>query len=390
MSKITKRFVESITPDPEKVLIFWDSELKGFGVIVRPRGRQTYCVQYRNAQRALKRLKLGVHGQVTTEEARALAKQHLGRVSHGEDPLTEKKKCKHLPSMKELAQDYVERYGPRKRQRSLREDQKLLRHVILPTLGEKKVVHLSRREIEAFHLQLERTPYQANRVLALLSKMFSLAIAWGWRTDHPVKGIPRFSEEKRERWLDTKEIARLWHILDGYPQRPAAFLVKLLLLTGARKNELLQATWDHFDLEAGVWTKPSLLTKQKRREHLPLSEEALHVLQELKKLALQPPYSFPGREKGKPLKNADAFWQDVRKKADLPEVRIHDLRHTHASHLVSSGLSLSIVGKLLGHTQAATTQRYAHLADEPLRAAAALFGSKVKEVVSKNDLSLTR
>lgn len=384
MSKITKRFVESIIPDPKKVLIFWDDELKGFGVIVRSGGRQTYCIQYRNKQRTLRRLKLGVHGNITTEEARVLAKQHLGSISHGEDPLEKKKALKHLPTIKELAIDYVERYGKNKRPRSLQEDQKLLHNHIIPKLGDKKVTHLSRRDIESFHASLKETPYQANRVLALLSKMMSLAVAWEWRTDHPVKGIPRFPEEKRDRWLDKEEISRLWNILESYKTQPSAFFFKLLLLTGARKNELLQATWNHFDLEKGVWTKPSSLTKQKKREHLPLSQEAIQVLYDLKSLNLIEPYLFPGSAKGEPLKNVQTLWKSVIKKATLPSLRIHDLRHTHASHLVSSGLSLTIVGKLLGHTQTSTTQRYAHLADEPLRHATSLFGTTVREATSNS------
>lgn len=141
---------------------------------------------------------------------------------------------------------------------------------------------------------------------------------------------------------------------------------------------MFQATWDQFNLEDGVWIKPSHITKQKKREHLPLSEKAIEVLQDLKKLIkVDSPYLFPGKIDGKPLQDVRGFWQKMLKEANLETIRIHDLRHTHASHLVSSGLSLSIVGKLLGHTQASTTQRYAHLADAPLRQAVELFGSKV-------------
>ncbi len=384
MPKITKRFVESIVPDPQKVLIFWDTELKGFSVVVRPSGRQTYCVQYRNKQRILKRLKMGVHGQISAEQARALAKQSLGSVSHGEDPLEQKKTLKHLPSVKELAQDYLERHASRKRPKSFIEDQKLLK-ILLPHLGEKKVPYILRRDIETLHLKFEKTPYQANRILALLSKMFSLAVAWGWRPDNPVKGIERYQEEKKDRWLDEKELISLWQVLDQYPTNLSSFVFKLLLLTGARKGELLQATWHQFDLEQGVWTKPSHLTKQKKKEHLPLSDKALEVLQELKILNItDSTYLFPGRVKGQPIQEVKTFWKTVLKKAGLENIRIHDLRHTHASHLVSSGMSLSIVGKLLGHTQASTTQRYAHLADASLRQATALFGNRINELTSKS------
>jgi integrase len=211
--------------------------------------------------------------------------------------------------------------------------------------------------------------------------MFSLAIVWGWREDHPVKGIPRYQEEKRDRWLNEEELNRFWETLERYPNHLMTFVLKLLLLTGARKSEVLKATWEQFDLESGVWTKPSHLTKQKKKEHLPLSEQALQLLEQLKKLGKnESQYLFPSQNRDKPIYNIKGFWEKVIKEAKLENVRIHDLRHTHASHLVSSGLSLSIVGKLLGHTQASTTQRYAHLADAPLRQAAQLFGNKIKKL----------
>ncbi len=378
MPKITKRFVEGVTPDPEKTLKFWDSELKGFGIVVLPSGRRTYCIQYRNHKRTLKRFKIGVHGPITTEEARALAKKNLGSVAHGEDPAENKNQIKHLATVHDLARDYIERHGKRKRASSLREDQKLLNSTILPRLGNKAIAHISRREIEALHLSLIDTPYQANRVLALLSKMFSLAESWGWMNGNPVRGMERFQEHNRERWLDKAELKRFWDVLECYPDNMVTYAFKLLLLTGARKSEVLQATWDQFDLEQALWIKPAHLTKQKKREHLPIAGKAVEVLQSLKKLhKKESPYLFPSRLDDKPLKDVRNFWTQVLKEAEIENLRIHDLRHTYASHLVSSGMSLSIVGKLLGHTQVSTTQRYAHLADETLREAAELFGSKV-------------
>nr|WP_269516746.1 site-specific integrase [Candidatus Paracaedibacter acanthamoebae] len=214
--------------------------------------------------------------------------------------------------------------------------------------------------------------------------MFSLAVLWGWRENNPTKGIQKYPEERRDRWLNDEEMDRLWQSLDQYPNHLTAYVFKFLLLTGARKGEVLNATWDQFDLGKGIWTKPSHLTKQKKKEYLPLSEKALSVLDEIQKFkAPDSPYLFSGRVAGEPLKEVKTFWKNIIKKAELENVRIHDLRHTHAAHLVSSGLSLSIVGNLLGHTQAITMQRYAHLADEPLRQAAELFGSKITKTSKK-------
>lgn len=380
MPKLTKRFVESIKPDPIKTLIYWDLELKGFGAVILPSGRRTYCIQYRNQDRVLKRYKIGVHGQITTEEARSLAKQSLGQVAQGKDLTEKKKQIKLLPTMEDLAKNYIERHGYKKRPSSLKGDQGLLKNVILPALGSLKVEHVTRRDIEAIHKNFQDTPYKANHSLRLLSKMFNLAISWGWRDNNPVLGIEKYQEEKRDRWLDEEELDRLWDVLDQYSNHLTAYVFKFLLLTGARKGEALGAAWDQFDLEKGVWKKPSHLTKQKKKEYLPLSEKAIEVLEIVKKLTPNNSfYVFPGKVIGKPLQEIKTFWKRVLKEAKLENVRIHDLRHTHASHLVSSGLSLSIVGKLLGHTQASTTQRYAHLADEPLRQAAELFGSKIKK-----------
>ena len=386
MPNITKRFVESITPDPHKLSQYWDTSLKGFGVIVLPSGRRTYCIQYRNQNRVLKRLKIGVHGQLTTEEARALARKYLASIAHGEDPVQSKKQTQELFGMQDLARDYIERHGQKKREKSLKEDNKLLRNIILPSLGSLKVANVSRRDVESLHLRLKNTPYQANRVVALLSKMFSLAVSWGWRLDNPAQGIEKYQEEKRDRWLNDEELQRLWRVLDKHSENLTSYVFKFLLLTGARKGEALQATWDQFDLEKGLWIKPAHLTKQKKKEHLPLSDKALLLLASLKKQNTEAsPYLFPGRKAGQPLKEVKKFWSTVLKESKLESVRIHDLRHTHASHLVSSGLSLSIVGKLLGHTQASTTQRYAHLADEPLRKATEVFGNKVDQLMSDTD-----
>src|SRR3990167_8429323 len=283
MPNLTKRFVESITPDPEKLSQYWDTSLKGFWVIVLPSGRRTYCIQYRNQNRVLKRLKIGVHGQLTTEEARVLARKHLASITHGEDPVQMKKHTQELFSMQDLARDYIERHGQKKREKSLKEDEKLLRNIIMPSLGHLKIANVSRREIESLHLRLKKTPYQANRVIALLSKMFSLAVSWEWRADNPIQGIEKYQEEKRDRWLNDEELQRVWGVLDKHSENLTAYVFKFLLLTGARKGEALQATWDQFDLEKGLWIKPAHLTKQKKKEYLPLSDKTLLLLEALKK-----------------------------------------------------------------------------------------------------------
>jgi integrase len=254
----------------------------------------------------------------------------------------------------------------------------MLDRIILPRLGGKKVSSVQSRDIHALHVAMKDTPYQANRVLALMSKMFSLAVNWGWRGENPVKGIERFHEERRERWLSDDELSRILGVLAIHPNERAANAVRFQLLTGARIGEVLSARWSDVDLARGVWTKPSHHTKQNRREHLPLSAPALALLAEMRERAgTAQQYLFPGNSPDKPLQGIKKFWRKITEQAGLGGYRLHDNRHTHASHLVSSGLSLEIVGRLLGHTNPLTTKRYAHLSDHPLRAAAERFGSKM-------------
>lgn len=270
----------------------------------------------------------------------------------------------------------------KKRPKGHKEDKAALNDIILKKFGTMRVDTLSTFDLQKLHSDLKNTPYKANRVRALLSKMFNLAIQWGWCFDNPINGVEKYQEYKRYRWLNDEEVQNLFSALNTYHNQSVANAIRLLLLTGSRRSEALTATWDQFDLEKGVWTKSADTTKQKRMEHLPLSNIVLEILKDMK-IRSNSPFLFPGKVPGKPLQEIKKGWEAIKKKAGLSDLRLHDLRHTHASHLVSSGLSLSIVGKLLGHTQASTTMRYAHLADEPLRQAAELFGSKVEKLTEK-------
>jgi integrase len=269
--------------------------------------------------------------------------------------------------------------------------------IIRPRLGNLRLKAVAKRDIEALHASLKGTPYRANRVLAVLSKMFSLAIEWEWRTDNPVRGVQRFREHRRERWLTPEEFQRFTQALDAYPNQNAADALRLLLLTGARENEVLKAEWPQFNLQRGRWTKPSHHTKEKKEEHIPLSVPALELLKRMRPKNAAGPL-FPGTN-GRARVTIRRPWVQACKAAGLvetesvkgkrrmitqyrPTVRIHDLRHSYASYLASSGVSLSVVGKLLGHTQPQTTARYAHVQDEAMRDATNRFG-EIFEAASK-------
>src|SRR5262245_6826409 len=280
-------------------------------------------------------------------------------------------------TMRQLAADYLEQHAiPKKRTRSVENDRSMINRIILPRIGSKKVAAIQPRDIHLLHVSMKKTPYQANRMLALLSKMLSLAAKWGWRSDNPVKGIERFQEKRRERWLSDNELSRLLSVLAAHQNQRAANAVRFQLLTGARLGEVFKARWYDFDFE--VWTKPSHHTKQKQTEHVPLSGPALALLAHMREKANPAEANlFPGNTTGRPLQDIKKFWKVVTAQAEIDDYRLHDNRHTHASHLVSSGLSLEIVGRLLGHTNPTTTKRYAHIADDPLRAATEMFGAKM-------------
>jgi integrase len=213
------------------------------------------------------------------------------------------------------------------------------------------------------------TPVRANRALILLSKLFTLAVRWQMRDDNPVAGIERNHEEPRHRYLAGDEMERLAAALAGLRNQHAANAIRLLLLTGARRTEVLAATWDQFDLDAGVWTKPSSHTKQKKLHRIPLSTPAVALLDAMRVEAGRSPYLFHGRGAKGHLAGIQKSWVTVCQAAGIADAHLHDLRHSYASALASGGQSLPVIGALLGHTQAQTTQRYSHLIDDALREA---------------------
>ncbi|MBN9343913.1 MAG: hypothetical protein BGO76_00235 [Caedibacter sp. 38-128] len=383
--KLTKRIIESIDSTSDKEVLIWDSEIKGFGLRVSPKGCKSYFVQYRNKYGSTRRQKIGPHGIFTVELARDKAKEIIGEVAKGNDPSSGRHDRKNQKTILDLANEYLTLHAkPNKRYESYIEDKRKIDQVIIPRFGNKKVEQITFHDLHILHHDLIKTPIKANRTRALLSKMFNLAIQWKWITNNPANGLAKYQEHKRERWLNDQELQKLLKVLDIYHNQSVANAIRLLVFTGSRRNEVLGATWDQFDLDRGIWTKPAHTTKQKRIAHLPLSSQTISILREMK-ISASTKHLFPGKIPEKPLQDIKKAWQTIRKMAELPSVRLHDLRHTHASHLVSSGLSLSIVGKLLGHTQASTTQRYAHLADEPLRQATELFGGKIKKLTSNQD-----
>lgn len=379
--RLTKSIVDKLRPR-ENEFISWDESLPGFGVRVKLSGRKSYVVQYRDRVTGCShRMTLGRHGPLMTfDQAKRRARVILADVLRGADPSSEKLARRAAPTVKDLCRDYIERHAiPNKRPRGVQDDRRMIEKEVLPALGQMKVASVARRDVETLHLQFRDKPYRGNRILALMSKMFNLSVSWAWRADNPVRGIPRFPEEKREHWLSVAELRRLWRILENHPNRRSADAVQLQILTGARLGEVLKARPSDFDLDRSVWTKPSAHTKQKRSQHLPLSEPARELVQRrIIDLGPEAAWLFPGNVPGKPLSEIKRFWRAVTEEAKLEGYRRHDNRHTYASHLVSDGLTLEIVGRLMGHVSPMTTKRYAHIADDPLRVASEKFVARLK------------
>jgi integrase len=389
--RLTDKIVKQLHAPERGNKVTYDAAVKGFGCRVTAAGGRAFVLNYRRkADGRERRFTIGSFPDWSTAAAREEAKRLKREVDGGADPVGADQESRAAATVADLADRFLQEYAPRKRSSTQRDYRQQIAVDIKPAIGRMKVATVSYADIDALHRKISaRAPVHANRVLALLSRMFSLAIRWSLRTDNPVKGVERNQEHKRQRYLTGAELARLTTALAELRDQGAANAVRLALLTGARRGEVLAARWQDFDLDAGVWTKPGATTKQKTTHRVPLSVAACQLLSEMKARAGDSEWLFPARFTPHRLDIDDA-WSILRKTAGIPDVRLHDVRHTFASVLASSGLSLPIIGQLLGHTTAQTTLRYSHLLDDPLRAAteraaAVITGKAPAEVVPLPD-----
>ncbi len=412
--KISKSTVDALRPAAER-FAHWDTELKGFGVRVSTEGRKTYIVQYRLHGRGgrTQQVKLGVHGQITAEQARKLAQQVLGEIAGGKDVAAEKRRQRRehreALTVEECSALFLDVHVRVKlKPASISGYTLLFDKLINPEIGNRLVKDVTFGDVERMHHSRRTTPFQANRAVAVLSKMMSWAIRAGHRPDrqNPCKGMERFKERKRQRFLSEAELAALGSAIrqaetEGVPwtidaDKPAskhlpkdaaerrtvlspfgAAAIRLLIFTGARLREILHLRWEHVDIGAGLLRLPDSKTGEKS---IILNPPAIAVLQRLPRLGGNP-YVIPGDVDGQPRADLKGPWSMVRGLAKLDGVRIHDLRHTLASHGRAAGLSLSLVGGLLGHRNQNTTAGYAHLWDDPLREAAQKVGDRISNAL---------
>lgn len=387
--KLSERAVDAARPEAERYIL-WDAALKGFGLRVEASGTKTFLVRYRIAGRK-RFVAIGRFGQLTPEQARGLAQETLASVRRGHDPADERRKERASLSVADLAARFLAEHVCAKRKMSTAVHYRsLIECYLLPKHGSRKAYDFTRADLARLHLSLQDRPYQANRLLAVVASMYSFGERHGLVPEgcNPASRIERFPEARRERFLTTEELARLGEAFrqfesDGRFGTGIAAL-RLLLFTGARLSEILHLRWEHVDVERGLLLLPDSKTGRKA---ITLNAPALAVLQSLERMG---PFVTPGANPDIPRADLKKPWTAVTEAASLSGLRIHDLRHSFASVGAGAGLCLPIVGKLLGHTQAATTQRYAHLDADPIRRAADAIGATIAAALDgRNGVTVT-
>lgn len=438
--KITKKSVDALKCAPGKERdVMWDTDLAGFGVVVMPSGAKTYVVQYRHG-RQTRRMKVGKHGPLTPDEARQRAKEILGDVARDKDPLEERRAKRTEQPFRKLAEGYMQLHVAVKcKPRTVVEYKRLLRLHILPALGSKSVSQISKADVARLHASMADKPAAANRCVALIDSI------WNWAVDTgeisalptPTKDLELYPEENRDRYLTRDEMARLgramhlaettglpWDVNEAGPKakhlaKPenrrrlidphAVAAIRLLILTGARLREILNARWDWLDLDRRILFLPSSGSKTGKKPVL-LNDWAIEILSGIQRVEGNP-HIIPGDQPGTHRADLKRPWNAIRRQAGLladedharrgkgrgeqkravsegrPSVRIHDLRHTFASVGVGSSLGLPMVGKLLGHSQIRSTSRYAHLDTDPLHRSANLIGTQIAAALTPDKVA---
>jgi integrase len=373
MPKLTKRSVEALRVQATNYIAF-DAELPGFGVRIMPSGKRFFLVQYRRHGRT-RRVMLGQFGPLTAEVARRRALMLLAQArSGGSDPAAERDALRQSLTVEQLGARFLkEHVAVRCKPTTQSEYRRSVELFVDPFLGKQRIRSVTTADVAELHGSLSYIPYQANRTLGVLSKMMSLAEIWGLRDRHsnPCEDIQRYPEHKRERFLSLKEVKALGRALDaaesdGSEGKYACTAFRLLLLTGCRLSEIQRLRWEHVYLDEGELRLPNSKTGAKT---VHLGAAAIALLRSLPRVEKNP-FVIAGKNSGWYLTDLQRPWRRIRSVAVLNEVRIHDLRHTFASGGLAVGEGLSMIGKLLGHTQVQTTARYAHLAADPVKQAA--------------------
>jgi len=389
---ISKETVDRAKPAATRYVL-WDRRLKGFGLRVEPTGAKSYFIRYRaggGRRGVLRQFKIGAHGKLTPDMARKEAGRRLAEAELGGDPQATRVTQRQQLCVSELCELYMAEGVDAKKASTLQLDRIRIERHIKPRLGRLPIgdvqlhdIQRLVRDVAAGKIKGEATPHTrggpgaAARTAGLLGAIFGFAVSRRLLADNPVRGVSRPRDVKRERFLSPAELGRLGEVLADAEQTGAngahVAIIRLLALTGARKNEIARLKWTEVDADRSILNLGDSKTGPKA---IRLGAAALRMLSDVPQA--HPIWVFPDPvHKNEAIRGLDWFWVTIRTRADLPDVRIHDLRHSFASAGLATGQALPLIGKLLGHQHVSTTARYAHLADDPLRAAADRISSTI-------------
>lgn len=373
--RINQRAIDALKPPERGWTAIWDVEPSGFGVRITRNGARSFVFRY-TAPDGRRRLATIARCQDRPlQAAREQARRWRVLVDRGGDPLEERAEERGAFTFGELANRYLE--ATRHRKRSHPDDVQRVKQFLVPLWGSRRAVAILRRDASKLKQEAKGRAkrgdgfYVANRVLALASAIFSWAEREGLLPEghaNPVRGVPRFDEESRDRFASKEEVAALGAALDSERNPHVRLYFLLLLLTGARKRELLRARWEDIDRERSLLLIPT--TKSGRPHPIPLARHAQDVIQALWNTREQAsPWLFPGRATGQHLSTGaiDQAWRRVRSAAGCSDLRVHDLRRTMASWAVQRGISSTLVGRTLGHSSPAATAVYTRFEDDSAR-----------------------
>jgi integrase len=383
-SGLTDAIVKRLPVPEQGNRIVYDAALPGFGIRVTAADSRSFVLNYWTRGRE-RRYTIGGFPNWRTAAARQKARELKRLIDDGGDPLAEIEAEREAPTVADLCDRFEQEHLPRKRPGTAADYKRILANHIRPHFGKHvKVADVTFDDIARLHGKITKAghSYRANAAVRVANKMFSLAIRWNMRSDNPCRGIERNYESKRKRYLSGEELSRLTAALTKHRDKQTANVFRLLLLTGARRGEVLGMRWADIDFGTKLWTKAASTTKQNADHQVPLSAPTLQLLSEIraaqssKKKPLGE-YVFPGNGDAEHIVNVKRAWRTICKAAKIGGLRVHDLRHSFASQLASSGASLPLIGALLGHSNPTTTHRYAHLFDDPQRAAVERVGAVI-------------
>jgi len=387
-AKLSKKMIDAFKATG-KLEYLWDAEVKGFGVVITPAGSKSFILNYRNQDNRSRRKTIGKYGKLTVEQARDIARDLTYRIAKGDDPVQKDEWQRSQPTFEEVAKRFLDDHSAiRSRPATHASNVQILAHMLIPHFGKMKIRSIERKDIYDYLAKNRQRPIGANRSLACMSSIMSKAELWGYRdrNSNPCFGVERFPENRRERFLSEQEFAALESAMQraerNLTESPHVLaMFRIMMHTGCRPGEARYLKWDYVDLTNRVIRLPKEATKEKRPKTLFITPYIEGVLKNIRRMEGNPYVIVSERNDGKPIADVKKPWDRIKKAAGITtELHLHDLRHSHASMANALGYSLPMIGALLGHTQAQTTLRYAHLATDHLRQAAEDISNRIAGV----------